>query len=129
MTETRERPDPTPVEGAAGYTGLDNGDTAESTGYPTGDMGGIRLADGTGVPIGATGQDTGYADLTEDDGGRTFADQQDTSAPTWDEAREKATRPQSEEAAGGDDTDEDGERVDTSDIGYETPMGEKEPSA
>ena len=29
----------------------------------------------------------------------------------------------------GDDTDEDGERVDTSDIGYEIPTGGKEPAA
>ena len=73
-------------------------------------MSDMRSRDDQALPEGATGQ-------------------QDTSAPSKGEARKESIRQQSEVAASRDGTDEDREQVDTSHIGYETPMGEKEPSA
>ena len=101
-------------------------------------------AGSTGVDIGETGQDTGYADLGSAD---LDGDVDDTQGkgnrapmPSRTEQLEAAigqplrgadqpTDDRELATPTGDDTDEDGERVDTSDIGYEIPTGGKEPAA
>ncbi len=74
------------------YTGTDNGETGEDTGYP--------------APRSAGSDEPKPAD----------------------EPGTKPSTPDDDESEH-DDTDEDGEKVDTSDIGYDIPTGGKEPSA
>ncbi len=132
------------------YTGMDNGETGEDTGYPVrGDRDdlvaegstpaapvidlGVTLPDpfveqSTSVP--SAGEEGGDAETPVSsrrevleaaighqlDG--ALVDEPDTSPATADDDEAEV-----------DDTDEDGERVDTSDIGYDIPTGGKEPTA
>ena len=130
------------------YTGMDNGETGEDTGYPVrGDRDVVAEGSTPAAPVidlgvtlppfvdqstsvSSAGEEGGDADTPvfsrrevlgaaighQLDG--ALVDEPDTSPATADD-----------DEAESDDTDEDGEKVDTSDIGYDIPAGGKEPSA
>jgi len=149
ITETREDDlGPGSREDADGpYTGMDNGETGEDTGYPVrGDRDLVAEGSTPAAPVIDLGvtlppfvdQSTSVSSAGDEGGDAetpvssrrevleaaigqldgALVDEPDTSPATADD-----------DEAESDDTDEDGEKVDTSDIGYDIPTGGKEPTA
>ncbi len=134
MTQ-REGPAHESDDGAAGYSGFDNGETDDDTGYP--DAGDRHLIAGESTP-GAPVIDLGVT--LANDGGEVTDDGPEISRRDFLGAAighplddHQVDVPGSSPATADDDeaqldTDEDLDKVETSDPGYETPTGAREPS-
>lgn len=144
------QPEPASGEDAeVRYTGMDNGETGEDTGYPVrGDKDLVAQGSTPGAPVidlGVTLPDSfvdrpasmpSASEEGSDADTRLFSRREVLGAAVGqplDDAggEEPGTSPATadDDEARLHDTDEDGEKVDTSDVGYDIATGGKEPTA